>query len=114
MHELSICTSLAAIVERHAGGRPVTTVHLSVGQLRQVVPPTLEAAWGLVVADTPLAGSTLTIDHVPAVIRCQVCGTSTTIGVPVFRCGCGSTDVEVTSGEELLVRSIDVAIGDPV
>ncbi|MCB1093778.1 MAG: hydrogenase maturation nickel metallochaperone HypA, partial [Verrucomicrobiae bacterium] len=56
--------------------------------------------------------SVLEIDHIPAVIACRACGRSTTIDVPVFRCPCGSTDVDVTSGRELLVRSLVLA--DPV
>jgi Zn finger protein HypA/HybF involved in hydrogenase expression len=31
--------------------------------------------------------------------------------VPMFRCECGSTDVAVTSGQELLVRSLEL-VGD--
>ena len=37
------------------------------------------------------------------------CDTHTTIEVPVFRCGCGSTAVDVVGGEELLVTSLDLA-----
>jgi hydrogenase nickel incorporation protein HypA/HybF len=111
MHELSICTSIARIVEQHAAGRPVDRVMLDVGHLRQVVPETLRYSWEIVVSDTDLAGSSLVIEHVPAVIACRSCGTDTIIDVPVFRCGCGSTDVEVTSGRELLVRSLEFAGG---
>jgi hydrogenase nickel incorporation protein HypA/HybF len=109
MHELSICTSVAAIVEEHAAGRPVDRVVLDVGHLRQVVPDTLRYSWEVVVSGTPLEGSTLEINHIPAVIECRACGTATTIDVPVFRCRCGSTDVDVTSGQELLVRSLELS-----
>ena len=40
VHELSICRSLADIVERHAEGRQVTGVRVQVGHFRQVVPAT--------------------------------------------------------------------------
>jgi hydrogenase nickel incorporation protein HypA/HybF len=113
VHELSICTSLAALVERHAAGRRVSVVHLDVGHLRQVVPATLTYSWEVVVADGPLAGSSLDIHHVPAVIQCRDCATSTTLTHPVFRCTCGSTAVDVVSGNELLVRSLDLLAPDP-
>ncbi len=113
MHELSICTSLAALVERHAAGRRVAVVHLDVGHLRQVVPASLAYAWDIVVGDGVLAGSSLDITHVPAVITCRDCATSTTLTAPVFRCGCGSTAVDVVSGNELLVRSLDLVALDP-
>ena len=109
VHELSICTSLARIVEAHADGRTVEVVHLDVGQLRQVIPDTLRYSWEIVVIDTPLAGSVLDINHIPAVLQCRDCDTRTTIDVPVFRCGCGSTAVDVVGGEELLVTSLDLA-----
>ena len=109
MHELSICTSLAAIVDEHAAGRRVERVLIDVGHLRQVVPDTLAYSWEFVVTDTPLAGSVLVINHIPATIACRVCGVSTIIQVAVFRCGCGSIDVEVTSGQELLVRSLELS-----
>ncbi len=108
MHELSICTSIARIVSAHTDGHPVARVHLRVGHLRQVVPDTLRYSWDVVVADTPLAGSTLSIDHVPAVIECRTCTARTELATPVFRCACGSTDVAVVSGDELLVTSLDL------
>lgn len=111
MHELSICAAVARIVDEHAAGRHVERVLLDVGHLRQVVPDTLRYSWEVVVADTGLSGSELVINHIPAVIACRTCGAETTIDVPVFRCTCGSTDVEVTAGQELLVRSLELSGG---
>lgn len=108
MHELSICTSIARIVDQHADGRSVACVHLRVGHLRQVVPDTLRYSWEVVVDGTALAGSVLDIDHVPAVIECRACSERTELALPVFRCACGSTDVAVVSGDELLVTSLDL------
>ena len=108
MLELSICTSLAAIVAEHAEGRPVDRVYLDVGHLRQVVPDTLRFSWEVVVADTPLAGSVLEINHIPVTLECRVCGVSTAVEAPLFRCSCGSTDVDVVRGEELQVTSLEL------
>jgi hydrogenase nickel incorporation protein HypA/HybF len=112
MHELSICRSLAAIVIDHAGGRRVARVHLDVGHLRQVVPETLRYSWEITATDQVLVGSELVIDHIPATLVCRDCGATTTIEVPVFRCRCGSVDTEVTSGQELLVRSLELIDDD--
>lgn len=108
MHELSICTSLAAIVSEHAGGRPVARVHLDVGHLRQVVPDTLCYSWTIVASEAPLTGSELVINHVPARLLCRSCGLESTLEAPVFRCACGSIDTELTSGRELLVRLLEL------
>lgn len=110
VHELSICRSIADIVERHAAGRTVTDVHVQVGYFRQVVPATLEYCWQITVNDGPLAGSRLEVDHVPARMRCRSCDVETELTLPVLRCErCDGVETELLSGEELLVTSIDVA-----
>ena len=109
MHELSICRSIAAIVEEAAAGRAVATVHVDVGELRQVVPDTLAYSWGIVVSGTTLDGVGLEVNHIPGSFDCSTCGRTTRIDVPMCRCECGSADVEVTAGQELLVTSLDLA-----
>jgi hydrogenase nickel incorporation protein HypA/HybF len=108
MHELSICTSIATIVAERADGRPVASVHLDIGHLRQVVPDTLAYSWTIVASEPPLTGSELVINHIPATLSCRSCGAVTTIVVPVFRCRCGSTETDLVTGRELLVRSLEL------
>jgi hydrogenase nickel incorporation protein HypA/HybF len=110
VHELSLCRSIHDIVDRAREGRRVRTVNLRVGQLRQVVPDTLTYCWGLVCAEGPLAGSELVVDHVPVVLRCRDCGErSTAAHALVLTCSaCGSGAVDLESGEELLVTSVDL------
>ena len=110
MHELSICGSIADIVTRRAAGRPVQVINVRVGQLRQVVPDTLVYCWELVSADTPLEGSRISIEAVPARIRCRACDQVTDVGaIPVFACGgCGGFDAEVLSGEEFLITALEL------
>jgi hydrogenase nickel incorporation protein HypA/HybF len=109
MHELALCGSIAEIVRRHASGRRVETVRLRVGQLRQVVPDTLEYCWTMVTAQTPLDATVLLIEHVPARLRCKECGAEHDMGDDFrFACDCGSTAVSVVAGEEFTVASLDV------
>lgn len=112
MHELSLCRSIHGIVDRARDGREVQSVHLQVGQLRQVVPQTLEYCWGLVTEGGPLTGSVLDIDHVPVVLDCTDCGARTTVEqVLVLTCGtCGSGGITLHSGEEFMVTSMDLAV----
>ena len=111
MHELSLCRSIYAIADRARSGRPVEVVHLQVGQLRQVVPATLEYCWDLVTEQTPLAGSRLGIDHVPIRLGCRDCGGETEVAERlVLTCGhCGSGAIRVQTGEEFLLTSLDLA-----
>lgn len=110
MHELSLCRSIRDIVDRAREGRAVRTVNVQVGQLRQVVPETLEYCWGLVCAEGPLSGAELVVDHVPVVLGCRDCSGRTTVGdSPVLVCAaCGSGAVDLLSGEEMLVTSVDL------
>jgi hydrogenase nickel incorporation protein HypA/HybF len=111
VHELSLCNSIQQVVARAAGDRPVVVVHLRVGRLRQVVPDTLRYCWTLVTAEGPLAGSELRIDPVPVSGRCRICAAETTVEeVLVLVCGaCGSPDLELLTGEEFLITTLDLA-----
>lgn len=110
MHELSLCHAIRGVVEKARDQRPVTTIHMQVGQLRQVVPETLSYCWGLVSEATGLAGSRLDIDHVPVTLSCRTCSAGTAVDqVLILTCSsCGSGDVDVLTGEEFMVTSIDL------
>jgi hydrogenase nickel incorporation protein HypA/HybF len=114
MHELSVCASIAEIARRRAGDRRVQTIHLRIGQLRQIVPDTLTYCWSVLSTDTELAGSQLDVEHVPVRIRCNACdGTTVVSDLPLFVCErCDSGDVTVVAGEEFLVTALDL-VGGP-
>ena len=109
MHELAIAESVVRIACDHAGGRRVTKVELKVGHLRQVVPDALAFAFELVSQGTAAEGADLVIEAVAAAGRCRACGTETVMsGFPLQCAGCGSLDVELERGEELLVDALEV------
>jgi hydrogenase nickel incorporation protein HypA/HybF len=109
MHELSIAESVVRIAEENAHGRRVRKVELKVGHLRQVVPSALEFAFELVAQGTPVEGAELVIEPVPAVGRCRSCGDETALeSFPWCCASCGSLDLEVLRGEELLVDALEL------
>ena len=109
MHELSIASAVVDTAVRHAAGRRVTVVRMRHGRLRQVVPSSLEFMFALVARETVCEGARLEQELVPARLACEACGERWEIELPVFRCpACGGADVEVVSGEELEVESIEV------
>jgi hydrogenase nickel incorporation protein HypA/HybF len=109
MHELSIAQAVVDVVECHAAGRRVLAVEVRVGHLRQVVPDSLEFAFELVVSGTPLEGAELRIEEVPAVGVCRACGTRSSFDwFPLVCQGCGSLDIELVEGEELLVDALEL------
>ena len=66
MHELSISSAIVDTALRHAGGRRVTRVDVTVGALRQVVPESLAFYFEIVSRDTACAGAELELDLVGA------------------------------------------------
>ena len=107
MHELSIADAILRIALAHAGERRIESIEVKVGHLRQVVPDALDFAFTLVSEGTLAEGATLALEHIPAAGRCRVCGTDTEFdGFPLACAGCGSLDVELVRGEELLVDAL--------
>ena len=109
MHELSLATGIVETVVRHADGRPVTSVEMRIGTLRQVVPESLEFYFGICSRDTVCEGATLEQEIIQARVRCSSCGHERELDQPDFRCrSCAGTDVEVVAGTEFEVDSIEV------
>lgn len=109
MHELALCKAIAETATDHAGGRAVRSIHLRIGHFRQVVPETLQFCWEMRTEGTELDGCGLVVDYVPAVVRCRECGDTSTLRDPILLCdGCDGANVELITGEEFLVESIDV------
>ena len=88
----------------------MSVVNLRVGALRQVVPDTLEFYFGFVAKGTVCEGARLEQELVPARLHCVRCRQEWEMDLPVFRCSdCGDEgEVEVASGNEFEVESIDV------
>lgn len=109
MHELALGQAIVDTVVRRADGRGVRQVTVRVGYLRQVVPDSLQFAWEMLTDGSDLAGCRLDIDHVPAVVACRTCAARTTLEWPVLICGsCEGFEVDVVSGEELVIATMDV------
>jgi hydrogenase nickel incorporation protein HypA/HybF len=109
MHELSLSSAIVNTAVKHAGGRRVTVVSLRVGRLRQVVPDTLEFYFEFVARGTPCEGARLEQEVIDARLRCRPCALEWEIEIPAFRCPtCGGSDVEIATGNEFEVESIEV------
>ncbi|MBT2533876.1 hydrogenase maturation nickel metallochaperone HypA [Arthrobacter sp. ISL-48] len=109
MHELSIVQSLIDAVLDRTGGQAVTGVNLRIGPLSGVLPDALRFCFDVVSAGTTLAGARLEIDEPQGRGRCRTCGNAFLLPDMFLLCPCGSADVEVVSGRELMLMSVEVA-----
>ena len=109
MHELSVSAAVVDTAVRHAAGRKVTSVHLRVGALRQVVPDSLAFYFEICSRETVCEGARLEQEIVAARLRCADCETEWAADAPAFRCpACAGAAVTVVCGNELEVESIVV------
>jgi hydrogenase nickel incorporation protein HypA/HybF len=113
MHELALSSAIVNTVAKHAQGRRVATVNLSVGRLRQVIPDTLAFYFEFVARDTACEGAQLVQEVIEPRLHCRECGHEWTIDIPAFRCPrCAGAQVEILSGNEFEVESIEVLSGE--
>ncbi|HEU4405964.1 MAG TPA: hydrogenase maturation nickel metallochaperone HypA [Polyangiaceae bacterium] len=109
MHELAITEQIVEAVSARCGeGERVTRVVLEIGKLAAVVPDALRFCFDACAQGTPLEGARLEIVETPGVARCGACGGQVLLDRPFGHCGCGSSDLEWLSGEELRIREMEV------
>jgi len=113
MHEVALAKSILQVVLEAAEGERVTSVRVQVGKLQTVVPDSLEFSFQLVAADTSAAGAALELEEIPARLRCRQCGAESDIDLPPFYCRqCAASDVEVISGDAVLVDAVELESGE--
>ena len=108
VHELAIAESVVGAVVDKVGDGPVLAVRLEVGRLSGVVPDSLLFCFEVVVNGTGLEGARLEIDEPPGRAYCRTCGDEFVLDDPIMLCPCGSADLEVLSGQQLRILSVEV------
>jgi len=113
MHELGIATAIIEQVSAQAKkykASAVKSVTIKVGTYSGVCTESLEFVYGPLAEDTLLENSQLIIQMSPFKIYCPHC--QQTFAPAQFRRSCevcGSTDVEIISGRELDLVSMEIA-----
>lgn len=117
MHELSIVASLFETLEgkaREHGAHRITAVKLRVGRLSGVVPELLESAFDAYKKGTLAEGVRLEVEVAPYDFTCRTCGGTAFRDEPGFACAaCGSKDVELVGGMDLVLEKIEVEVDEP-
>ena len=117
MHEMGIALQIVEIatasIPPDLGPVRVEKINLKIGKLAAVVPESLRFCFDVAIKDTPLDGAQLAIEELPVVAKCNDCHEQWTISTPAFRCeNCDSGSLEILSGRELDIESIEIAQED--
>lgn len=114
MHEIGMCESVLAAVERRAGGRAVEAVRIRVGTMLRVVPEAFAQGFEMVAVGTVAEGATTELVVVPVHATCTMCQHTFEVDDPTPLCpGCGSVRVTREGGDELVLESITYRADEP-
>ena len=113
MHELSIATALIEQIEvaldREEGAGRASQVLVRVGTLSGVDEEALRMAFPVAAEGTRAADAVLEIETIVAEVHCRACEVDSSPDFPFFVCEkCGADDVEIISGRDLLLQSIEI------
>ena len=112
MHEMALCESVLSILEEQARTqhfRRVGTVWLEIGELSCVEPEALRFCFGVVSSGTLAADADLQIIRTPGQGWCMTCSRTVPVWQRYDACPeCGGYQVQVTAGEEMRIRELEV------
>jgi hydrogenase nickel incorporation protein HypA/HybF len=108
MHELGLCTSIVDAIEKRAGERQVARIRVRVGRLHHVHPDAFDQSFAMAAMGTVVEDAGAELVMLPVVAHCKGCG-ATWEGddVPLGCATCGSVDMELVGGDELVLESIE-------
>ena len=113
MHEMALCEGVIEIIEAEARRQSfarVKTVWLEIGALSQVEPEAMRFCFEVVAAGSAAAEAKLEIIVLPGVGWCMRCVKSVPIERRYDPCPCcGGYQLQVTAGDEMRVKELEVA-----
>src|SRR4030043_2141327 len=112
MHEQNICESLLALAIKHAeqaNATRILRIYLVVGEYSVVVDESVEFYFSLLSKGTIAEGADIDFTHLPAKLRCRNCDTVFTPERLDLHCpNCNEQQVEIASGKEMYIESLEV------
>ena len=116
MHELAVCQDIISQVEAIALSHhaySVEVINLQIGPLSGVEIPLLESAFSIARAGTVAENALLNIEAIPIRVKCNACNTESEVTQNKLLCKqCGNWQTQLISGDEMLLRQIELEAGD--
>lgn len=111
MHELSIAQEIIGIAEQYYSSdedEKVKSIKVKIGKLQNVLPESLEFCFTALIPKSKMENATLMIEHIPIKLECKNCGDVSEQEGFLFACPkCGSSSINLISGNELTVSEIE-------
>lgn len=111
MHEYSVTKSLVDLCNQEANNNGFTKVfkiNVKVGKFTGFSPDAIKFYFDYLRPDTKCSEAEIIFDEVPIRIKCQDCGKENVIDDPILLCpDCGKGNIELLSGREFYVESIE-------
>lgn len=106
---MSLTESVVSAVSERLPDARVVRIRLEIGRLAGVVADSVRFCFEIVAAGTGLEGAELEIVEPPGVAHCRRCDAMIELRDTVLLCTCGSADLEVLGGTEMLIKEVEVA-----
>jgi len=113
MHEMAIAEGIIKVIEEKLKEQDpkaeVRKVHLKIGKLTCVEPEALRLSFEILSRETPLQKASLLIKSIPITGKCKDCRKNLKLNQLDFACPfCGSFRIEIKTGRELFIESIEI------
>lgn len=111
MHELSIAQALVEQVQkiaRESGSGTIHRITLRIGKLAGVDPDALSFAFPIAAEGTCLEKTQLDFITVEPDLQCRSCGKPVETEFTAACVHCGSQDLDLKQGRELLIESVEM------
>ncbi len=116
MHELALTETLLRAALTHAeqaGARRLLAVNLSIGQLSEITPDSIQFYWEFISRGTLGEGARLNFEALPTVWRCDECEQTFVAPLEPPTCpACNSREVRPQDGDAVQLVSLDIEMED--
>ena len=110
MHEISLVRNIFKTLEDEFPDdlQRIRGIYLTVGLLSNVQPILMQSAFEAVLIDQPdYIKTSLHVEVLPVLIKCDVCDLITQVKNYKFICSCGHPCSNIIQGEELLISKVE-------
>ena len=112
MHELSVSENILEIAIRHAEraeAKKIVDLFLVIGDLSSIIDDSVQFYWDIITKNTIAEESSLHFRRIKTVLKCKNCKQEYQPNDKDLACpSCGSVQINIVSGNEFYLESINV------